>query len=149
MSINSSGIGSITIDDFSGSARAITFARLIDEKNRAPVPPTNPGFGSSGGGFGSLPGNAPPRHNPFPFDNGPPRPYEQPTITVSVRDMLGNKGQETLDVTSRLDFVTVRNLDIQDADAISASSIMVRNMVIGDPEDDLDISVNIRDLEIE
>lgn len=143
MSINACTIDSTSIDGFCGTIRAKVFARLVEQKYgtvQPPAPPPIPGGGGWAGGLGPGAFPTPPRHDPFPF---PPLPSENPYVTVTA-DLFGLKGQETLNKQTQDIFVTARNVDIEDADSITIS---VKGFEF--EEDEEEITVNIRDLEID
>lgn len=131
MSINYCTISTNTLDGFCGNQRAKVLAHLLDEKYAVVNPPTpHPGGGGGGVGIGhqgqwgqwsNIPGiqhNIPqvPRYEPPRIDRDLPA-YEQPWITVVVSNFLGDlRGEQTLNATPQVEFVTVTNLDFEDTD---------------------------------
>ena len=139
MSINYCTIGTNTVDGFCGTQRAKVLARLIAEKYTAtPVPNPRPGSGgiSFGPGPAILPGTSfrpgwiqpqqpdlrsrtyyPDRQTDLNKDT---LPFEQPFITVTA-ELFGARGSQTLEATTRLDFVIVTDLEINHQDVITVN----------------------------
>ena len=102
MSINYCSIGTATVDAFCGLTRAKVLARLIHEAGHDVIVPTPTQHG----------GGATIRPRPQWVNNSPPiQNFEQSRITVSVM-AFGVQSDETQEMTSRLDFVTVTGLEI-------------------------------------
>lgn len=129
MSINYCTIGKNSIDGFCGNQRAKVLSRLIHEAGHdiIVVPPTPTPRPSSGGtsigirsGFDFRPDVRSPPFRREPEAQRPLQPQEQPFITVSA-EILGMKGQETLEVSPRLDFVTVTDLEINEGPEITVN----------------------------
>lgn len=142
MSINYCTIGTNTVDGFCGTQRAKVLALLLAEKYDnvqppAPSPAPPPGGGGGGISYGPstpiLPGTTispgwPPNQNvPIyrPYDSRPDidqnvPPIEQPFITVTV-ELYGKVGSETQEMSARLDFVVVTDLEINSETAVSVN----------------------------
>lgn len=127
MAINYCTIGTMTVDGFCGKQRAKVLARLIHEAGHDAVVPPNPAPnpGHSGGSISYGPGPyappvrpnvpnqwaniRPPEYRPQDFNRNLP-PVEQPVITVAA-EIWTMRGSETVEVTPRLDFITITDLE--------------------------------------
>lgn len=154
MAINYCTIGSMTVDGFCGTQRAKVLARLIHEAGHdivtPPVQPTKPG---TSGGISYGPGPyappvrpnvpnqwanvRPPQYRPSELDR-PVLPIEQPFITVSA-EIWALRGSETVEVTPRLDFVTVTDLEFN-FDLVTITDLEFNHESV--------ITVNISQMEI-
>lgn len=132
MSINFCSINATRIDGFCGTQRAKVLARLIHEAGHdevivvppKPTPRPHSGGTTIGGNFNFRPNVQPPTFRPDIDQNLPP--VEQPYITVTA-DILGMRGSETIEATSRIDFVVVTDLEIN---AGSDTSVNISNTEI-------------------
>lgn len=138
MAINFCTIDGETVDGFCGLQRAKVLSRLVAEKYTAPPRPTRPPIGGSIG----MPvqpnyGFTNPWYDPYSSNLQPN--VEQPNITVRVRDLFGDQGEETLYATTQTELVTVTNLEFQ---SLEPTTVTITDLTFEN------VSVNIRDLEI-
>jgi hypothetical protein len=126
MSINSCTVDMESINGFCGKQRSKMIALLRETRGINPpvyipdepiVPPAVIKYGGSGG--------VAPRFIPrMPEPLSREFPVEQPIITVSA-EIFGIKGFESLEVTSRLDFVIVTDLEVTQAITIEISQMEI------------------------
>lgn len=131
MSINYCTIGRDRIDGFCGNQRAKVLARLIHEAGHdiivvPPTPTPRPSGGGAiiGGGFDFRPhvNVLQPGQRPWQrpeLDKHLPQ-QEQPVITVRA-EIFGFSGFQIQEVTNRIDFVTVRDLEINNDSEITVN----------------------------
>jgi len=125
MAINFCTIGRDTVDGFCGTQRAKVLATLIHEAGHdiVVVPPKAP-IGHSGGSTFGRPQASMQYRQPLPIEK-PTIPTELPFITVSA-EVFGMSGSETLEVTTRLDFVVVTDLEMN----VSEIAVNISDMEI-------------------
>jgi hypothetical protein len=147
MSINYCTIGLTTVNSFCNAERTKVLARLIQQAGHDVVPTPQPTNGGSGGsayspGIGIQPGvrpMPPPRWTPPEIDHIE-APREQPFITVYA-EIMGMMGSETLEVTQRLDFVTITDLEVNHNASITVN---ISEMEMGPVNS---ITINISEME--
>jgi hypothetical protein len=145
MSINYCTLGAATVDGFCGTQRAKVLAHLIHQAGHdvvvPPAPqPTHGGSGGSSYGPGFRQQiNQPQYRRPPELDRNieaPPR--EQPYITVSA-EFMGITGSQTIEVTQRLDFVTITDLEVNHDASITVN---ISEMQMSNTEDLIMVNVS-------
>lgn len=126
MAINFCTIGRDTVNGFCGTQRAKVLANLIHEAGHdIIVVPPKPTVGHSGGTtFGRAPVTPMQYRRPVELEK-PTTPTELPFITVSA-EVFGMSGSETLEVTTRLDFVTITDVEMN----VSEIAVNISDMEI-------------------